>query len=206
MDPLQDPAGVGAPSGVSSSWGFKDHPIFRSGTNFPDLDSSTLRAFCGSALPISIPAAWTTSSNSCVRVGPLAAMCASHAARMRGFAGSRERSCVAGVPLGASSTTGDTDSVALHSQRVRVNDSLVYCSFVQRFAAASLAIAARRSGDRAAFRAAPPFIPPLRPSSTAASLLVGGAGVTSASPVASSTMRFASWLRSRFFGLVIPAH
>lgn len=71
-----------------------------------------------------------------------------------------------------------------------------YC-FVHRARAARRALSLRCSGVILAARAFPPFKPPLRPNSTAAAFLVSSGGVSSAPPVARSTISFPSWFGSR---------
>jgi hypothetical protein len=75
--------------------------------------------------------------------------------------------------------------------------------FPQRAFAAFLALSESCLAVIFAARAFPPFSPPRRPNSTASGSLPSlGAGVCGAAPVASSTMRLASWDRSRrSFGL-----
>jgi hypothetical protein len=68
----------------------------------------------------------------------------------------------------------------------------------QRAAAAALAISCRCNGLSFAARAAPPLFPPSLPSATAAGFFcLGVTGSSGASPVAISTISFASWFASR---------
>ena len=64
--------------------------------------------------------------------------------------------------------------------------------------AARWAISRRRSGDSLLARAVPPRFPPSLPSATAAGFfcLGSGVGLSAASPVAISTISFASWFAS----------
>jgi hypothetical protein len=62
--------------------------------------------------------------------------------------------------------------------------------------AAFFAISDRSSAVSFFARAAPPFKPPSRPNSWAALFFSGFGSIGGASPVASSTIRLASWLRS----------
>ena len=73
-------------------------------------------------------------------------------------------------------------------------------NLLQRAAAAFFAISLRFRGLKAAALAAPPFLPPRRPSATAAGFFAGGgagAGSRGSSPVSWSRMCFAAWLASR---------
>ena len=84
-----------------------------------------------------------------------------------------------------------TDDVAeMEAAGSAGNEEAAWSLFLHRAAAAACAISERCLGVRAAARAVPPLIPPLRwPSAF---------GVASrASPVAKSTMSLASWLGSR---------
>jgi len=68
------------------------------------------------------------------------------------------------------------------------------CPF-QRASAAARAICFRRAGDNCFARALPPFLPPSRPSATAAGFLPDSSN-SSASPTDRSTISFPSWLVS----------
>ena len=77
-----------------------------------------------------------------------------------------------------------------------------------RFSAAFFAIAFRFAGDNAAALAGPPLAPPNFPSATAAGFFTAS-GSGGASPVAMSTINFASWFtsRGRFgFDMLLQCH